>query len=85
MNKNGIGSAFETRLDALKESVRDLVGAGGERAGQLKNKAIDVKDVVVERGGVAINRLGTLIKEHPFAALGIALGVGYITVRMLRK
>ena len=85
MQKNGSGSAFEHRLDALKESVRSLVDAGGEQAGRLKDKAIDVKDSVVETGGAALSRLGSMIKQHPFAAIGVAFGVGYFTVRMLRR
>ena len=85
MHKNGSASAFENRLDALKDSVRNLFDAGGERAGQLKNKAIDVKDQVVESSSAAVTKLGSLIKEHPIAAIGIAFGIGYVTVRMLKK
>jgi ElaB/YqjD/DUF883 family membrane-anchored ribosome-binding protein len=85
MQKNGSTSAFENRLDAVKESVRNLVDAGGERAGRLKDKAIDVKDSVFENSSAALSRMGSLIKEHPFAAIGIAFGVGYVTVRMLRR
>ena len=84
MQKNGT-SSVENRFDSLKESVRHLVDAGGERAGQLKTRAIDVKDSVVENGEVAIRKAGSLIKEHPIAAIGIAFGVGYIAVRLLRK
>lgn len=85
MQKNGSASTMDSRLDSLKSSVRNLVDAGGERAGKLKDKAIDVKDAVVENGSAALNRAGALIKEHPIAAVGIAFGVGYIVVRMLRK
>lgn len=84
MQKNGTGS-LDNRLDSLKQSVRSLVDAGGERAGQLKGKAIDVKDSVVENGGIYIRKTGSLIKEHPIAAIGIAFAVGYITVRLLKK
>jgi len=45
MQKNGTASQ-ENRLESLKDSVRNLVDAGGERAGQLKSKAIDAKDAV---------------------------------------
>jgi ElaB/YqjD/DUF883 family membrane-anchored ribosome-binding protein len=84
MNKNGTG-AFDDRMGALKDSVRNLVDAGNERAGHLKDKLIDAKDVAVDRGGAALNRVGALIKEHPIAAIGIAFGVGYLTIRLLRK
>jgi ElaB/YqjD/DUF883 family membrane-anchored ribosome-binding protein len=83
MQKNGTG--VENRIDSLKSSVRNLVDAGSERAGHLKEKAIDVKDTVVENGGAALRKTGSLIKEHPIAAIAIAFGIGYITVRLLRK
>ena len=85
MQKNGTASTADNRLDSLKSSVRNLVDAGGERANQIKSKAIDVKDAVVENGGAALNRASSLIKEHPIAAIGIAFGVGYIVVRMLKR
>jgi ElaB/YqjD/DUF883 family membrane-anchored ribosome-binding protein len=78
MQKNGTASAIENRLDSLKTSV-------GERAGQLKDKAMEAKDVVVENGGAALNRVGAFIKDNPFVAIGIAFGVGYIAIRMFRK
>lgn len=84
MQKNGTGT-LDNKLDTLKESVRNLVDAGGERAGQIKSKAIDAKDSIVENGDMAIKKVGSLIKEHPIAAIGVALGIGYIAVRFLRK
>ena len=85
MQKNGTASGTDHRFDSIKSSVRHLVDAGGERAGQLKNKAIDVKDAVFENGERAIDRAGHLIKAHPFAAIGVAFGFGYLVVRMLKK
>ena len=84
MHKNG-SSSFDSRVDSLKESMRNLVDAGGERVGHMKDRAIDAKDSVVESGQAALSRISALVKEHPFAALGIALGVGYVAVRLLRK
>jgi ElaB/YqjD/DUF883 family membrane-anchored ribosome-binding protein len=84
MHKNG-SATFESRLDSLKESVRNLVDAGGERAGHFKERAVGMKDSVVENSGAALTRIGSMIKDHPFAALGIAFGLGYFTIRMLRK
>jgi ElaB/YqjD/DUF883 family membrane-anchored ribosome-binding protein len=84
MQKNG-STTIEGKIDNLKESVRNLVDAGGERAGQLKDRALGVKDSVVESGEVYLHRLTDLIKAHPIAALGIAFGVGYIAIRSLRK
>ncbi len=84
MNKNG-SRTLDARVDQLKDSVRNLVDASNERAEQIKEKLIDAKDVAVDRGSAALNRFGVMIKEHPIAALGIAFGLGYLAVRMLRK
>ena len=84
MQKNGSAS-LDSRIDSLKKSVRNLVDAGEERAGHIKDRAVGVKDSVFENSEAAISRARVLIKEHPFAALGIALGVGYVAVRILRK
>jgi ElaB/YqjD/DUF883 family membrane-anchored ribosome-binding protein len=85
MQKNGSASGLENRIDSLKESVRNLVDAGGEKAGQLKDRAIDAKDTLVEEGSAALNRVGALIRQHPFIALGIAFSVGYVTIRIIRR
>jgi ElaB/YqjD/DUF883 family membrane-anchored ribosome-binding protein len=83
MQKNGT-AALENKFDSLKSSVKNLVDAGGERAGQIKSKAIDAKDAVFENGEVAIRKAGSLIKEHPIAAVGAAFAIGYIVVRLLK-
>lgn len=85
MARNEMTSAFEDRLDALKESVRGLVDSSSERADRLKSKMVDVKDSVFESGRTGINRLGELIKDHPIAAIGIAFGIGFFAIRMMRR
>lgn len=85
MQKNGSTSALESRIENLKGSVRNLVDAGGERAGHLKDRAMGVKDSVVENGEIVLDRVRMFIKDRPFTSLGIALGAGYFAIRMLRK
>ena len=84
MQKNGSG-ALENRLDQLKDTARKLADEGRERADELKHRAIDAKDRIVQDGRTVLDKAQSLIKEHPFVALGIAFGVGYITIRLLRK
>lgn len=74
MMKNNLGSTFEDRLDSLKESVRDLVDAGGERAGAIRDSVV-----------AGTKKTGSLIKEHPVIAIAIAFGVGYIAMRLMRR
>ena len=84
MNKNGTSSALDDRMGNLKDSVRNLVDAGGERANQIKDRLVDAKDVAFDKGSEALGRVSALVKEHPIAAIGIAFGIGYLAVRMLR-
>ena len=65
MARNEMTSAFEDRLDALKESVRGLVDSSSERADRLKSKMVDVKDSVFESSRTGINRLGELDQGPP--------------------
>jgi ElaB/YqjD/DUF883 family membrane-anchored ribosome-binding protein len=46
---------------------------------------VDVKDSVFESSRTGINRLGELIKDHPIAAIGIAFGIGFFAIRMMRR
>lgn len=82
MQKNGTA---DSALDSLKSGMRHIADAGGERAGQIKDKAIDVKDAFVKNGGKALKASGSWIKEHPFIAVGIGFAVGYFVVRMIKE
>ncbi len=85
MQKHGSGSSHESRLDSIREGVRNLVDAGGERASHFKDRAVDAKDTLFDNSEAALSRIGALIKEHPFAALGIAFSAGYIAMRLIRR
>ena len=74
MSKNSTVTTFENRLDSLKESVRDLVDAGGERASAIRDTVIS-----------STKKTGSLIKQHPVIAIAIAFGVGYIAMRVMRR
>ena len=84
MARNG-ATTFEDRLDSLKDSVRNLVDVGSERAEAIKSRMADVKDTVVSSSKSGINRMGSLIKEHPIVAIGIAFGIGYLAMRVFRR
>ena len=74
MNKNGIAATFEDKLDTLKESMRSLVDYGSDKAG-----------VVKDYGARGVSSLGRMIKQHPIAALGIAFGIGFLAMRIMRR
>ena len=74
MSKNGIAATFEDKIDSLKESVRGIVDFSSGKA-----------EVVKQYGARGASKLGSLIKQHPIAALGIAFGVGYLAMRIMRR
>ncbi len=76
---------FDERFDALKHSVRDLTDLGRDKLGDLKDRAVDAKSHAFDEVGALIARAGKLIKQHPIAAVGIAFGIGYIAMRVMRR
>jgi ElaB/YqjD/DUF883 family membrane-anchored ribosome-binding protein len=91
MNKNGmtdVGATSRTideKLDSLKHTVKDVVDQGAQRAGELKSKAVEIKDAAIRRGGDAVDSVSDLIKAHPLKAVAIAFATGYIGMRLLRR
>jgi ElaB/YqjD/DUF883 family membrane-anchored ribosome-binding protein len=91
MNKNGmtdVGSAShaaQEKLDSLKETVKDVIDQGAQRADALKSRVVEVKDQAFRRGGDLIDSTASLIKAHPLKAVGIAFAAGYIGMRLFRR
>lgn len=83
-NGNGNTTAFDDKLDSIKESVKGLVDQGHEKVDAIKAKAIDVKDEAFTRGNALVDGATDLIKAHPFKAVGVAFAVGYIGMRLFR-
>ena len=98
-NRNNTGvTAGEApaRLDGIKESVKSLIDQGQDKATAIKDKvvdlqhkakdkAVDLQHKVKERGTAVVDRATEAIKAHPFAAVGIAFGIGYIAMRLVRR
>ena len=57
----------------------------GQRIEQASDRFIEIKDNVTKNLGPRVESLGALIKEHPFAAAGIGLAIGYLTARLLHR
>jgi len=85
MARNHIASRFDERFEALKQSMKHLVEAGNDTASALKDKMIDVKDSALSGTKSGINRVGGLIKDHPIAAVVIAVGVGFVAIKLIRR
>lgn len=78
-------SSFEHRVNAVKDSLRQLVEQGSSRASHLKDRAIEVEHAAAAGTRAAAQRAGTWIKAHPVMSAAIALSLGYAVVRMARR
>jgi len=59
--------------------------SAGQRIEQAGDRISDIADDVVTSLGKRVGSLGALIEEHPFAAVGIGFGIGYLIARLLRR
>jgi ElaB/YqjD/DUF883 family membrane-anchored ribosome-binding protein len=85
MTRNGITETLGDRVSQLKQSMRGIVEYGSDRASDIKGKLADAKDVAVGGATSVIAKTGKLIKQHPFIAIGVAFGLGYVVMRMARR
>ena len=91
MNKPPTGSvigkneAFEDQIDALKDSMRGLADLGSARAHEIKDRVVGATDGAVSSAETYLGKLTTLIKGHPLLAVGIAVGIGYLAMRIVRR
>lgn len=83
-SNNGNGSTATTPIDSIRDSVKGLVEQGHDKVTAIKDAASDLQHKVTDEGGKAIDKTSKLIKDHPFAAVGIAFGVGYLLMRLVR-
>lgn len=93
MNKNGMtdvgaGSATRTvddKIESIKDTMKDVVNQGAQKADALKAKVVEAKDQAFRRGNDLLDRTTELIKAHPLKAVGIAFATGYIGMRLFRR
>jgi ElaB/YqjD/DUF883 family membrane-anchored ribosome-binding protein len=57
----------------------------GQRIEQAGDRFVQIKDNVTKNLGTHVESLGALIKDHPFAAAGIGLAIGYLAARLLHR
>jgi len=78
MARNGTMAAVENRFGSLRESVRHFFDIGS-------NKMSGAASSVIATSKSGMQRAGMLVKDHPFIAIGVAFGLGFLTMRMLRR
>ncbi|MGE0401082.1 MAG: YqjD family protein [Kofleriaceae bacterium] len=81
---NTIGSSVDDRIEGIKDSVKNLVEQGEEKASAIKERVIEVKDQAMDRGNALLDKSTDYIKENPLKSVAIAFGIGYFAMRIFR-
>jgi ElaB/YqjD/DUF883 family membrane-anchored ribosome-binding protein len=78
-------TSFEDRVHSLKDSVRGLADMGSTRASELKDRVVSAKETAMSAAQTYRAHAETWIKGNPLAAVGIAFGIGYVAMRIVRR
>ena len=73
---------LQKQINTLQKDMSNIVNATGAL---VANKAIGAKDLVVDSGASALSSFTKVIKNRPIAAVGIAFGIGYLAMRLVRR
>jgi ElaB/YqjD/DUF883 family membrane-anchored ribosome-binding protein len=71
--------------NGLGDKLKDVIDAGQEKLEAAKGRIIDGKERVQDGATRGYAAAMATIKEHPFMAIGIAFGLGYLGTRLLRR
>lgn len=78
-NQNGL------RAETLNDQIHLLVSNLKTAASSFKDRATEAKSHAATIAGSIAAKTGRTIKAHPVVAIGVALGAGYLAVRLLRR
>lgn len=82
---NTMGGQRASGMEGIKEKAKVLVDQSHEKVDQLKHRVMSAKDTAVSRGNVYMDRATTFIRANPLKAVGIAFGIGYLGMRLIRR
>lgn len=84
--QNGFASAnLNDRIDSLVSNLKNVADHLSSAASTFKDKASDAKSHAVSRAGSIASKAGRTAQSHPIVAVGVALGVGYLVMRLIRR
>ena len=85
----GFVDAGRERASELTDLVKDKAGDAKDRlmdaGATVKGKLGGAKDALADAGGTALSATRGMIKEHPLIAVGVAFGLGYLVMRLMRN
>lgn len=73
------------RIDSLVSNLKNAADHLSSAAATFKHKASDAKSHALSRAGSIAAHVGKAIQDHPMVALGVALGAGFLVLRLIRR
>ena len=77
-----LSSMNEMQSGTVKENVSTLVDDGRQTIDAIKARVSDVGAQVRDNSSQIIQATRGYVEQHPLKALGIALGLGYVAMRI---
>lgn len=75
----------DTRIDRLSESAHEAVDRAAAAASSVAGRITDTGDALMEMPQNWIEDAREYVREHPIAALGMALAAGYLLSMFMRS
>ncbi len=68
----------------IKKTATETENGISEMLHDASERIVDFKDESLATLGKRIDAVGKLIKKHPFGAVGIGIGTGFLLSRIIR-
>jgi ElaB/YqjD/DUF883 family membrane-anchored ribosome-binding protein len=84
--QNGLPTSTPSdRIESLKSNLKEVAQHLSTTASSFKERASETKSHVAARARSFGALAGKAIKDHPIVAIGVALGTGYLVMRLIRR
>ena len=82
--QDAVGGLLGSDKTQAKGKLNEAAGALQDTYGQVKDQAADVLDQAKDQAQDTYDQVESFIREQPFAAAAVAVGVGLVLGMMLR-
>lgn len=85
-SQNGnVAQALHERIDTIASSIKSAADQLSSASATAKDRASELTSRAVSGASSLGARAGRAIQAHPIVAIGIALGAGYLLMRLIRR
>jgi ElaB/YqjD/DUF883 family membrane-anchored ribosome-binding protein len=83
---NGLpASTLNDRIHSLMSNFKNVTEHLSSAASSFKDRASEAKSHAAASASSLAAKTGKVIKAHPIMAIGVAVGAGYLVMRLLRR